>query len=402
MLKKKTQEIQKDIDALDKKKSDIEVQIEEKRNQISQLDQVALAKEAELNDKHKAIEEEYLKRKEDLYAEISKIESLRNEKQSELDTILKMLDDRETEVIEAVRDLELDKELLDKKEQDLLDEVNRVENDKRMIIEKEDEIIKETDRLIRFEKKLGKKEELFGKEYDKIKQMKEDVKATEARLVKENALSEKERDKQLDARMKEIDSAHKKIMKSIDSLKTKEDKVKKVKEYKENIKLLEKTQKLLEPRVAKIAKKILDKTEELNDATKRWEEMRSRVLVAETSLLDSQREEREVEQQVDMLEEMRTVMASEEKMADEGIFHEYLERELAKYEKTEEDYSNEIFSLIETARSLVKSGKILEARAVYSRIGDLYEQLKLEPSDKKRVYYAILELKTDIELAHLA
>jgi hypothetical protein len=47
-------------------------------------------------------------------------------------------------------------------------------------------------------------------------------------------------------------------------------------------------------------------------------------------------------------------------------------------------------------------GRMNEARAIYAKIGNIYEQLDVLPSEKKRVYYAILELKTDIELAYLA
>jgi hypothetical protein len=58
--------------------------------------------------------------------------------------------------------------------------------------------------------------------------------------------------------------------------------------------------------------------------------------------------------------------------------------------------------MIEDAKELIDMGRLSEAAVIYARIGDIYEQLQLEPSDKKRIYYAILELKTDIELAHLA
>ncbi|MBI5880598.1 hypothetical protein HZB90_00535 [archaeon] len=58
--------------------------------------------------------------------------------------------------------------------------------------------------------------------------------------------------------------------------------------------------------------------------------------------------------------------------------------------------------MIDEARELGTMGRMNEAREIYAKIGNVYEQLDILPSDKKRVYYAILELKTDIELAYLA
>jgi len=70
------------------------------------------------------------------------------------------------------------------------------------------------------------------------------------------------------------------------------------------------------------------------------------------------------------------------------------------YEAVEEtnpkNYS--VISLMQDARSALISKNIVSAKQLYSRINSMYKKLPAT-AEKKRLYYEILELKTDIELA---
>ena len=55
---------------------------------------------------------------------------------------------------------------------------------------------------------------------------------------------------------------------------------------------------------------------------------------------------------------------------------------------------------IEDARNSLNAGNIEGAKHIYQQLGMLYANVP-EGEDKKRIYYQILELKSDIELAML-
>ncbi len=106
------------------------------------------------------------------------------------------------------------------------------------------------------------------------------------------------------------------------------------------------------------------------------------------------------------LEAKEQEMLAQQIRVEEGEFKDYVEHEMLKYEQPEEsikiDNASQLYSLIDQARKLISQGDLDQARTLYAKLGNLYQELHAEPGDKKRVYYAILELKTDIELAYLA
>jgi len=121
--------------------------------------------------------------------------------------------------------------------------------------------------------------------------------------------------------------------------------------------------------------------------------------------LEVERREEELEKRRRELEEKEKSLMATEVAVESGEFKEYVEHEMIRYEKPNMPRvkdASEIYSMIEDARELVSMGRLNDARAIYSKIGNVYEHLDISPVDKKRVYYAVLELKTDIELAHLA
>lgn len=65
------------------------------------------------------------------------------------------------------------------------------------------------------------------------------------------------------------------------------------------------------------------------------------------------------------------------------------------------DNTQKIYSLLQSARHLVKEHKIDNAKETLTEIKLIYEKLPIEESKKSLLYYDIMELKTDIDLALL-
>ena len=68
--------------------------------------------------------------------------------------------------------------------------------------------------------------------------------------------------------------------------------------------------------------------------------------------------------------------------------------------KSEKKSTLAIYSLIEQARSAIHHSDFEGAKDLYDRIKKEYSELK-DIEDRKKVYYEIMELKTDIELGLL-
>ncbi|MBU0461987.1 MAG: hypothetical protein KJ574_05355, partial [Nanoarchaeota archaeon] len=355
-----------------------------RRRQLAELDSFKMTKESELQ---KSLDE---------------LERMRKIKIDEIKQNEKALDDKEVELLETIKNLELDRDLLDKKEQEIIEKIDQLEADGKLLEEREDELVEESNRLIELEKRIDNKKDIFDKEYAEIENMKNSLKESGKQLETSYQDKTKSLDAQHKLRLKDIEGVQKKLEKSIDSFKLKEDKLKKAKEYKANVSLLLKKQQSLEKALKLLTDKLVKKNAQYKSAATKFETMKSSALFAETGMLELARRQKELEQDKDELAKMQTIIADDEREAESGMFQDFLQHELAKYDKQPVDYSNEIYSLIETARSLLKMRDITKARSVYQQIGGLYEQLSLDAAEKKRIYYAILELKTDIELAHLA
>ncbi|HII88138.1 TPA: nucleoprotein, partial [Candidatus Woesearchaeota archaeon] len=62
----------------------------------------------------------------------------------------------------------------------------------------------------------------------------------------------------------------------------------------------------------------------------------------------------------------------------------------------------EIYDMIQQARDAILGKQYELARQIYTSIQFAYEQLDLDLSKKRQIYFDVLELKTDIELGSLA
>ena len=62
----------------------------------------------------------------------------------------------------------------------------------------------------------------------------------------------------------------------------------------------------------------------------------------------------------------------------------------------------EIYSYIARARDAIRRGDLVTAKRVYAQLQPMYKGLRLSTEERKKIYYEVLELKTDIELGALA
>ena len=81
-----------------------------------------------------------------------------------------------------------------------------------------------------------------------------------------------------------------------------------------------------------------------------------------------------------------------------AVSAEEMEKEALSSDSNEE-YA--IYALIEKAKESVSRGDTSKARELYGQIRDAYSKLRLGKEEKKKVYYDVMALKTDIELASI-
>ncbi len=365
-------------------------------------------KESELVEKRQKTEYELQRaeaNKRVLYSEISKrqaeltdLTKLRDLRQQELDESEAILKSKETDLLETIRELELDKEVLDRKEESLAMTVKTLENDKLFIEQKEEDIIEKITHMEELEVSVKPREE-------EMRSLREELDAYERALVeKENHIDDEFHkrvtsvDKEHAKRIAALDRAQVKLEKSINRLENKEAKISGVKELRASIVQLENKLKKLDNQVIVRQGELeaLDSDAMRDTAISLELERREKALAERQS---------EVEENEMRIREREAELFTTQSDVEAGEFQGYVEHEMEKYTKPKVSTvldAVDIYSLIEEARELITMGRFGDARSTYSRIGTVYEQLDATPSDKKRVYYAILELKTDIELAHLA
>ena len=123
---------------------------------------------------------------------------------------------------------------------------------------------------------------------------------------------------------------------------------------------------------------------------------------AEVEHLKSREEEYAAKER--KLETMHSMVMDTQNQVHDTAYQQFVEKELNRYSVGlgVADPHTEILSQIEMARTYIRNGRLSEARSSYGAIGKLYEGVVLDKSEKKRLYYAILELKTDIELASMS
>ncbi|MBR9677177.1 hypothetical protein GOV04_03480 [Candidatus Woesearchaeota archaeon] len=207
--------------------------------------------------------------------------------------------------------------------------------------------------------------------------------------------------KELSFRERTITSQEKRIKTTLDRLELQKDKIKKAREFNQNIDVLEKKKDLL----TKVVGDLELKEKSLSDRLEDLEKREAIIEVKEPQLLNIEKELAAKEQL--LLEKERQLTTEQESITDDN-FHLYLSQEIDKLNKgargvagaTFSGVAKQAYDMISQARGFLNTGGVADARSVYSQLEKLYPQVP-EDNNKKKLYYDIIDLKTDIELASL-
>jgi hypothetical protein len=123
--------------------------------------------------------------------------------------------------------------------------------------------------------------------------------------------------------------------------------------------------------------------------------------------------ERVIAEKESAVSRLKDALEKEKEHVEEISFNKYLARELKRYELEPEEVEKEeisaaspeehgIYTLIERAKNAVDSRRISEAKELYRQIKDAYSKLRVDAEEKKKVYYDVMALKTDIEIASIS
>ncbi len=305
--------------------------------------------------------------------------------------------------------------LLEQKQKDLMNDVIKLSADKRNVEHNVFVTSNELEKLkIEYETKLNvlktnqqildEKEDEIVKKFNEIESDRKRIDSTEKKLVADISRIEKDK-KELDEKEDEItgmftkfETAQKMLNNREKEVSKREEKVKKAKELKANLPLLEKKYRQLMSEVQK-KQKIVNRAG------------------------DIMQRERVIKEKEGKIEGIMQGVEKEKEKVDELSFRSYLKNELKRYEtdlteekgidgdisfaerlvEEESPEGVEIYELMDRAREAMKVRNVKEAKQIYDQIKSAYSLLRgIDAEQKKKIYYDVIGLKTDIELAGLA
>ena len=339
----------------------------------------------ELEAKKRELEHAILERKETI-TDLGETERLLNEKEEHLLNKIKMLEvdeqrlhARENEIVARIKQLEKDKQLLDDKEDELIDVLKKLD-----VRESE---LRNRERMLNV-----KGNELTNREHDVQKKMDEAKEKLET-IKTNNALK---------LNTEELEKTATKIVGDIEALGRKKESLIKMQELQREIDTLKKSKQLmanelekerdaLEQEINKLVAKVAD-IEQVYVADERLKRREDFVSRKEEAL---EQEHQHIQEQLDQLEDDSTravatmSFAQQQKSVTSNIF------EADSREKVE------IYAMIEQARDAIVAGKYDLAKQIYAAIQEAYKTFNLAEEDRRKIYFDVVELKTDIELGAL-
>ncbi|MCX6707817.1 MAG: hypothetical protein NT001_06825 [Candidatus Woesearchaeota archaeon] len=159
------------------------------------------------------------------------------------------------------------------------------------------------------------------------------------------------------------------------------------------VKEMEKELASLDKEINKKVAKVAD-IKEIEDKEKRLKEKEDMLDRKEDMLEKGVKRMRDEEQQFERAAIMRP--SSSRAMPETKTSVEFVQ----DFAKAQRSSTLDIYELVEQAREMINSRNFTNAKQIYDRIRGEYSGLK-DIEDKKKVYYEIMELKTDIELGLL-
>jgi len=352
--------------AIDKKYSIVEKGLNKREEELTKLSLNLDKREMELKNWNEELEKERQKlemqKKEEDALRKNIIELTTEERMLEQTTTdkRKQLELLNMDYQTKIEDMKRDHQLLDEKENEIIHKIKQMEDDKNELNEKEDEFIEKIH-------ELEKDKRVFDSKVDEFSEL-------------------------LDA-AKDIKSREEQVKKWELDLEAKEQKIIKTAEFKANIANLKKEKEKLEKEFKLIQAKV-SKVDAIN-----------KKLIARERML-SEKEER-IRTMFEQTSENRAEKTSNELMSYTGNvqmtpfeFENKEDEAKTTFELVEEKNPKnyDVLSLMQDARHALGTKNITNAKNIYSRLNTLYKKLPAT-IEKKKIYYEILELKTDIELA---
>jgi chromosome segregation ATPase len=434
-FEKKKVMLLREIDDLDKKKILSNAQLIELRQQVTMehehLEQAlrdarelykAAEKKNEAIDKRAFTTQKELDDKRKMYfTELNKKHSELDKREEELTKLSLSLDKRELELKELTDELQKEKEqmtsekdeeisvrrniieltteeriiekrLADKQSQltalggDFQSKTEELKHDRQMLDEKEDEIIQKIKQLEDDQRTLAKKEDEF---IEKIHELEKDKKLFDTTVAEfSNKLDIIEGFEQevtaVQRRESEIEMKEQKIARNVD--------------YKANIAALKREKEALQEQLKELQKKI----GKASEADKKMMLKEKKLQEREHMLNEKERRIKELFEEVSSEREAvaqegyMTFVGKDVTTSDVMNREEEIKTTVELVdEKNPKNYT--VVSLLQDARHALTVHRVDDAKQIYSKLNKLYTKLP-QTKEKKRLYYEILELKTDIEL----
>lgn len=264
---------------------------------------------------------------------------------------------------------------------------------------KEQAVVEQLGKLEKEKKFVEMRRGLVDKNAEKTHNLKIEVDAKEKNLVvREENVSQKEM-----ALGRQMKSLQEQLMK-----------IREVDELRENLPVLKKEKLALVTQISNEESGFKRQAEIIDKRARELNALERRVIDREKTANDregrlKQREEIVAQKEKRVLD-MRGQLEQEKRNVQELKFQTYVEKELGKFEPHEELLYTEIeakspkdfevLTKVEAARNAMNKGNVPEARKYYEQISRDYEKMPMS-DEKKRIYYEVLELKNDIELAML-
>lgn len=414
-----------EIDSLHKKKLSIESEIENLTKKASELRIRVLDSESVLARARSVLEKEskfsdWQKKLDILKSDIDKKAGELSRKEAELIQKEKGLKTQEYDALKKQKDLTEDlirlsaeKKTIEQEVAVRRSELQGIKSEQSVLDAKKAELQKSTDMLHEKEKSL----------VEKLTKLDQDRKFVEMRrgLVNRKAdelhnarLMVEEKEHNLAGRENALQQREMALGKQAKLLHTQLQSIRDVEELKENLPKLQQEKRKIVDQITKEEVGFKRQAEIVDKRARELNAMERRVIEREKTA--NERESR-LKQREDIVAakekrmfDVRSELEKEKRNVQELKFQTYVEKELGKFEPHEQLLAAEIdtkspkdfdvLMKVESARNALDKDDIESAKKYYDQISKDYE--KMPHSDEKRkIYYEVLELKNDIELAML-
>ena len=271
--------------------------------------------------------------------------------------------------------------MIDKEEQSITDKFNKIELDLKLINEKENEIVSTYKKLTALKTSVTKKEQLVKSKQDEMQ-----------RIINENKL----RAKELDKISKTLAEKEKIITQTLENLKKYDELVKNKMEMEL---IVERLQKRVKDEYKKLESIHKLKNRNIDENVAFYHETKD--IHAESENADrnaavqaSQSETDGADDRTIPMEELHNVLSAQQAQQSK-------QDSQAPESITEDIEERDLLTMIDETNSLIKEKKYDEANTYLSKIMNEYEKIDSNHVKKRELYYEILGLKNEIKLALL-